>query len=100
MNTLNSDWVRRGIRSFVQGFIGVLALLALPILNQWVTSVGSGGEVIIDVPFWRSVAMAAVGGGVVSLVAFIQNGLEDNTKMPALLKAPASGGQNPAPDGL
>ncbi len=98
MNTFNNDAIRRGIRSFVQGFIGVLVLLAVPILNEWVTTVGSGGEVVIDVPFWRSVGMAAIGGGIVGLVSFVQNFAEDNTRFPALLKAPASGGQNPAPD--
>ncbi len=98
MNTLNSDAIRRGIRSFIQGFIGVLILLAVPILNQWVSTVGSGGEVIIDVPFWRSVAMAAIGGGLVGLVSFVQNFTEDHSNLPAILKAPASEGQSPVPD--
>ena len=32
------------------------------------------------------------------VVTFAQNYLEDNTSTPALLKAPASEGQNPAPN--
>lgn len=32
------------------------------------------------------------------LVTFAQNWLEDNTGVPAILKAPASGGENPVPD--
>ncbi len=97
MNTRTNDWIRRGVRTFIQGFVGVLVLLAVPILNEWVTTVGSGGEVVIDVPFWRSVAMAAVGGGMVSLVSFVQNFTEDHSNLPALLKSPPSAGQNPAP---
>ncbi len=97
MNTNTNDWIRRGVRTFIQGFVGVLVLLAVPILNEWVSTVGSGGEVVIDVPFWRSVAMAAVGGGMVSLVAFVQNFTEDHTNVPAILKSPPSSGQNPAP---
>lgn len=32
------------------------------------------------------------------LLTALQNWLEDNTAVPAILKAPASSGQNPAPD--
>jgi hypothetical protein len=98
MTSRNTDWIRRGIRSFIQGFIGVLVLVAVPIINQWATTVGSGGQIEIDIPFWRSVAFAAVGGGMVSLIAFVQNWLEDNTNAPAILKDKPSTGKNPVPD--
>jgi hypothetical protein len=36
-------------------------------------------------------------GTYTSVVVLLQNWLEDNTAMPAVLKAPASSGENPAP---
>ena len=100
MKSPKYDWFRRGIRSFVQGFIGVLAIMAVPALTSLITSVGSGGTVDLDPTFWRSVGIAAVAGGVIALVSFIQNALEDNTPFPALLKSRPSAGENPVPDGL
>lgn len=92
------DWLRRGIRSFIQGFIGVLILVAVPVVTKWATDIGSGGAIVIDIPFWRSVGIAALGGGCVGVVSFAQNALEDKAGMPALLKGTASSGANPAPD--
>lgn len=40
----------------------------------------------------------AITGVFTPLVMFAQNWLEDNTGLPALLKAPASPGVNPEPD--
>ena len=97
MESRGLDWVRRGIRSFLQGFIGVLLITAVPALNDLVTSVGSGGVATIDVPFWRNVGIAAVAGGAISLIACVQNFLEDKTPMPALLKSKPNAGQNPVP---
>lgn len=98
MESRNLDPVRRAIRSFFQGFIGILVVLAVPILNQLITSVGSGGVAVIDVPFWRNIGIAAVAGGAVSLVSFLHNVLEDNTRFPAYLKGRPSTGENPVPD--
>jgi len=100
MEAQRYDWLRRSARTFFQGFIGVLILLAVPALNQIVTSVGSGGTAVIDVPFWRNVGIAAVAGGGTALVASLQNFAEDKAGMPALLKGRATSGQNPVPDGL
>lgn len=40
----------------------------------------------------------AASAAAVALVSFVQNALEDNTNFPALLKAPASDGENPLPE--
>ncbi len=99
MRSPKYDWFRRGVRSFFQGFIGVAVLLVIPALTTLITSVGSGGTVDIDPTFWRSMGIAAVAGGVIALVSFAQNALEDNTPFPALLKSRPSSGENPVPDG-
>ena len=81
-----SDAFRRAVRTFFQGFVGVLALIAIPILNDMVSAVGDGNDVVLDVNIWQSVLMAAVAGGVISLISYVQNELEDKTKVPAPLK--------------
>jgi predicted phage tail protein len=76
---MDSDALRRAARTFFQGVIGVLVLLAIPVLNQLIQSVAGGGEVTIDLDLWRSIGIAAVAGGVIALIAFLQNALEDRT---------------------
>jgi hypothetical protein len=76
---MDSDALRRAARTFFQGVIGVLVLLAVPVLNQLIQSVAGGGEVTIDLDLWRSIGIAAVAGGVIALITFLQNALEDRT---------------------
>jgi predicted phage tail protein len=76
---MDSDALRRAARTFFQGVIGVLVLLAIPVLNQLIQSVAGGGEVTIDLDLWRSIGIAAIAGGVIALIAFLQNALEDRT---------------------
>lgn len=73
------DATKRAVRTFVQGFVGTLALLAVPVLNALVQAVAGGGEVEIDVNVWQSIAIAAVAGGVIALIAWAQNEFEDKT---------------------
>ena len=74
---MDKDALRRAVRTFLQGTIGVLVLIAVPILNQIIQAVAGGGEVVFDVDIWRSIAIAAIAGGVIALIAFLQNLLED-----------------------
>jgi hypothetical protein len=76
---MDSDALRRAARTFFQGVIGVLVLLAIPVLNQLIQSVAGGGEVTIDLDLWRSIGIAAVAGGVIALITFLQNALVDRT---------------------
>lgn len=71
-------WIRAA-RTFAQGFVGVLALIAVPILGSLVQSVAGGGEVVIDVNIWRSIGIAAVAGGLIALISFTQNWFEETT---------------------
>ncbi|MEZ4529574.1 MAG: hypothetical protein R2855_00970 [Thermomicrobiales bacterium] len=72
-----TDAIRRAARTFFQGMIGVLVLIAVPVLNQLIQAVAAGGEVVIDVDLWQSIGIAAVAGGVIALIAFLQNVLEE-----------------------
>ncbi len=87
------DWLRRTIRSFLQGFLGVFIFIGFPALQKI-----AGGDTLIDVEFWKGVAIACVAGGIVSLVTAVQNLLEDKAGMPAVLKGTAASGANPVPD--
>lgn len=76
---MSTDALKRALRTFVQGFIGVLALLAIPILNSLIQAVAGGGTVEIDVDVWQSIGIAAVAGGVIALISWAQNELEAKT---------------------
>lgn len=78
-----SDPIRRALRTLFQ-FIAGGGLAALA--NELVLSVDDGR------------LQAAVAAFFVLLVSYAQNELEDRTNFPALLKAPASEGENPTPD--
>jgi hypothetical protein len=88
-----SDSLRRAIRTFVQAFTGVLALQAGAIIVQV-----NEGSWVPDIDWMKRVLLSALAAGVISLISFAQNWAEDNTSMPALLKSPASSGENPVPD--
>ena len=81
-----SDAAKRAFRTFVQGAVGVLVLIAVPALNDMVQSIAAGGEVDIDVNFWQGVAVAVVAGGVIALISFLQNFFEDQTHTKTLPK--------------
>jgi predicted phage tail protein len=78
------DTVVRAVRTFIQGFVGVLALLLVPFLNDLISSVSGGGEVELDVNFLQSIGVAAVAGGIIALVAFAQNWIEESTNKTTL----------------
>lgn len=73
------DATKRAFRTFIQGMVGTLALLGLPVLQNLVQAVAGGGDVVIDVDVWQSIGIAVVAGGVIALIAFAQNEFEDKT---------------------
>ena len=81
-----NDALRRAIRTFFQGFVGVLALIAVPVLNDMVSAVGDGNDVVLDVNVWQGILVAAIAGGAVALISYGQNALENKTSVPAPLK--------------
>ena len=74
-----SDTGKRAVRTFAQGFLGVLAVLALPVLNDLISSAAGGGEVTVDVDVWRKILIAGIAGGVIALISFGQNAFEQKT---------------------
>jgi TRAP-type C4-dicarboxylate transport system permease small subunit len=92
------DSLRRALRTFVQAFVGTLAVLAIPALTDIMRAAANAEPYEIDFRFWQSAVIAACASGVIALISFIQNYLEDSTNFPAVGKAPASPGQNPTPD--
>jgi hypothetical protein len=88
-----SDAIRRGIRTFVQAFIGVILAQSGAILLA-----AQKGEYVLDIEWWKRIAVSGAAAGVIALFSYIQNALEDRGTVPALLKAPPSPGANPVPD--
>jgi hypothetical protein len=84
------DALRRALRTFVQAFLG--SIITSGILSTTET-VG-----VVDWSALKKVAVSAVAAAVIALITWAQNYLEDTTTVPALLKAPPSGGVNPVPD--
>lgn len=93
MESPRYDWLRRAIRTFAQGAIGIFIFLGLPILTNI-----AGGDTTIDLNAWKSIGVASAAGGIIALVTALHNLLEEKTPLPALLKGKASGGSNPVPD--
>lgn len=85
-----SDPIRRALRGFIQTFIG--SFVGSGVLS------GFEQDGVVDWAIAKKAAISAGVAGLVAVFAFVQNWLEDNTQVPALLKAPASEGVNPVPD--
>lgn len=86
-----SDAIRRAVRTFFQSFIGVL------ISSGILSAIGEAG--VVDWSALKKVGVSALGAGIVAVLTFVQNWLEDDGAVPALLKAPASEGARPVPPG-
>jgi len=80
------DSIRRALRTFAQAFVGTLAVLAVPALSDLVRQISSSESYQIDFRFWQGVVIAACLSGVISLVTFVQNALEDKGAIKAVGK--------------
>lgn len=70
----------RAVRTFLQAFVGTFAVLAIPVLTNLITSAGDAeGYIAIDVTPLGNAAIAGVIAGVIALITFIQNALEDSS---------------------
>jgi hypothetical protein len=87
-----NDSTRRAIRSGLDLVLGVLvalgAVFLLPNINEQMNDLGLGKAFSI---FGLIVLVAT------TIITKLKNYLEDEKNFPALLKAPASYGQNPVP---
>lgn len=85
-----NDAVRRAIRTFVQAFTGVIVAQSGAILLD-----AQKGEYVLDIEWIKRLAVSAAVAGVIALVSWLQNAMEDAGSIPSVLKASASSGANP-----
>ena len=90
-----SDAIRRAIRTFIDAFIGMLALLGIPVLTELVRKISSAEPYEIDFRLWQSILIASAAAGLIAVFSFGKNWAEDNTRFPAFLKSTPSAGKNP-----
>lgn len=74
-----TDALKRAIRTFLQGFVATLALLAIPLGQSVIQTVAGGGQLELDLNVWGAVGVAAVIGGGIALISWAQNALEEKT---------------------
>lgn len=81
------DSLRRAIRTFIQAFLG--AIISSGVLS----AINESG--VVDWSVLKKVLMSAAAAGVIALITFSINFLEDAGAIPSVLKARASSGRNP-----
>lgn len=74
-----SDALKRAARTFLQAFVGTLALLAVPQMTSIVRSISDSQPYQFDFALWQGVVIAASLSGLISLISFAQNALEDKS---------------------
>ncbi len=74
-----NDALKRAIRTFVQGALGVAALLFVPFLQSLINAAAGNGEFDVDANALQKILIAVVAGGVIALIAWGQNLFEDKT---------------------
>ena len=74
---MNSDYtqtiLKGAAKTFVQAFLAILVLLAVPILTRWAVDLQNGGSISIDVNIFVQILIAAVGAGIAALISYAQN---------------------------
>ena len=72
-----NDALKRGVRTFFQSALGVIAL-------QGVALIADANDGVIDANLWQRAGMTAAASGFIALVSFAQNAIEDKTGKTAL----------------
>lgn len=74
MNKEVTQTVLKGaVKTFIQAFLAILVLLAVPILTRWAVDLQNGGEIVVDVNVFVQILIAAVGAGIAALISYAQN---------------------------
>jgi hypothetical protein len=68
--------LKAAAKTFGQAALSILVLLLVPVLTNWATTIGNGGDIEVDVNLIGKICIAAVGGGVAALISFAQNSLK------------------------
>ena len=61
--------IKAAAKTFLQAFVGVLALLLAPTLTNWAVDLQNGGDIRVDVNWFVKVLIAAVGAGIAALIS-------------------------------
>lgn len=74
MNREVTQTILKGaLKTFLQAFLAILALLLIPVLTNWATSLQNGGDITVDVNLFVKILIAAVGAGIAALISYVQN---------------------------
>lgn len=65
--------LKAAAKTFLQAFVGVLALLLAPTLTNWAVDLQNGGDIRVDVNWFVKVLIAAVGAGIAALISAAWN---------------------------
>lgn len=68
--------LKAAAKTFAQAFVGILLILAVPVLTSWATTVSNGGDIVIDTDLLANVLIAATGAGIAALISFVGNSLK------------------------
>jgi hypothetical protein len=79
-NLFKNPALQRGWRTFFQAFVALYAVLLIPFLTD-VINWGTGGEDVVfpDVSVVAKAGVASLAAGLVALVSYVQNAVEDKT---------------------
>lgn len=69
----------RAVRTFVQAFIGIFALVATPWATNIINAIVSGEPYTLDFSVLQSAAIAGAFAAFISALSWAQNALEDTT---------------------
>ena len=74
MNQEVTQTILKGaLKTFLQAFLAILVLLAVPVLTRWAVDLQNGGEIVVDVNVFVQILIAAVGAGIAALISYAQN---------------------------
>jgi len=71
--TITQTISKAAVKTFLQAFLAILVLLAVPVLTGWAETIGNGERIVIDVDFWLQVLIAATGAGIAALISLVWN---------------------------
>jgi len=71
--TISQTVLMAAAKTFLQAFLAILVLLAVPVLTGWAGTIQNGGAIDIDLRFWTQVLVAALGAGIAALISAIWN---------------------------
>lgn len=89
MFSISKDWLRRGVRTFIDAFIVTMGIVFIPVVadlyNQIITDNGRG-EIDIDLNVWGNLLLACMLAGGIAVFNMAKNAIEDKTGRDFIVK--------------